>query len=193
MPHISLSVALATLLISSPIWAQPAQIADRVITPSAFLGIDLQGNFMADVPECLSRNDRPTTPCRVPTKRAGRFEIRGLPYLPITPGYKLFATLTNGAISQLILTGNSSSLNLVKEMLIDQLGNPVTSTTHWIKLKSGASFEAETFKWNTQGVAVDFGRNLNDLSRYSVIFSTTTVSNEISGSETTPMMKEDSL
>jgi hypothetical protein len=193
MPYVSPSVVLATLLASAPVWAQSTQLADREITPGAFLGVDLHGNFMTEVPECASQDDRPSKPCRIATKKDGRFEVRGLPYLPITPGYKLFATMTDGSVSQLVLTGNSSSLNLVKEMLTDELGKPAASSTHWVKLKSGASFEAETYKWDVQGIAVDFGRDLSDLGRYSVTFSTSVVSSGIRNNEATPVIEGASL
>lgn len=193
MPSIFPSVAVAALFASAPVWAQSTQLADRVMTPSAFLGVDLQGDFMTEVPECVAGDLRPSEPCRVATEKAGRFEVRGLPYLPISPGYKLFATVDGGAVSQLVLTGNANNLYLVKEMLTDKLGQPATSGTHWVKLKSGASYEAEAYKWNTQGIAVDFGRDLSDLGRYSVTFSTSSFDNEIGQNRAIPLVDAPSL
>ncbi|WP_448197319.1 hypothetical protein [Pseudomonas putida] len=193
MPSIAPLVALAALFASAPAWAQSTQVTDRVITPSAFLGIDLQGDFMREVPECATGDERPDEPCRVATEKAGRFEVRGLPYLPISPGYKLFATVVQGAVSQLVLTGNASNLYLVKEMLTDKLGKPATSGTQWVQLKSGASYEAEAYKWNTHGVAIDFGRDLTDLGRYSVTFSTSIVGTEIGQSDIIPVTSTPNL
>ncbi len=193
MPSIFPSVAVAALFASAPVWAQSTQLADRVMTPSAFLGVDLQGDFMTEVPECVAGDLRPSEPCRVATEKAGRFEVRGLPYLPISPGYKLFATVDGGAVSQFVLTGNANNLYLVKEMLTDKLGQPATSGTHWVKLKSGASYEAEVYKWNTQGIAVDFGRDLSDLGRYSVTFSTSSFDNEIGQNRAIPVIDAPSL
>jgi len=193
MPSIFPSVAVAALFASAPVWAQSTQLADRVMTPSAFLGVDLQGDFMTEVPECAAGDLRPSEPCRVATEKAGQFEVRGLPYLPISPGYKLFATVDGGAVSQLVLTGNANNLYLVKEMLTDKLGQPATSGTHWVKLKSGASYEADVYKWNSEGVAVDFGRDLSDLGRYSVTFSTSIVGTEVGNFVTTPAADSPSL
>ncbi|SPO53953.1 conserved exported protein of unknown function [Pseudomonas sp. JV551A1] len=193
MPSIFPSVAVAALFASAPVWAQSTQLADRVMTPSAFLGVDLQGDFMTQVPECAAGDLRPSEPCRVATEKAGRFEVRGLPYLPISPGYKLFATVDGGAVSQLVLTGNANNLYLVKEMLTDKLGQPATSGTHWVKLKSGASYEAEVYKWNSEGVAVDFGRDLSDLGRYSVTFSTSMVGTDMGQLEELPPTDRPSL
>jgi len=193
MPSIFPSVAVAALFASAPVWAQSTQLADRVMTPSAFLGVDLQGDFMTQVPECAAGDLRPSEPCRVATEKAGRFEVRGLPYLPISPGYKLFATVDGGAVSQLVLTGNANNLYLVKEMLTDKLGQPATSGTHWVKLKSGASYEAEVYRWNSEGVAVDFGRDLSDLGRYSVTFSTSIVGGDVGQLETLPGAESPSL
>lgn len=179
MPNISQSVVLAAALASAPVWAQSTQVADRVIAPSAFLGVDLQGNFMAEVPECAAEDERPDEPCRVATNKAGEFEVRGLPYLPISPGYKLFATVNDGTVIQLVLTGNASNLYLVKEMLTEKLGKPATSATQWLKLKSGASYEADVYKWSTEGGAVDFARNPEDLGRYSVTFSSSSIGTEV--------------
>lgn len=193
MPSIFPSVAVAALFASAPVWAQSTQLADRVMTPSAFLGVDLQGDFMTEVPECAAGDLRPSEPCRVATEKAGRFEVRGLPYLPISPGYKLFATVDGGAVSQLVLTGNANNLYLVKEMLTDKLGQPATSGTHWVKLKSGASYEAEVYKWNSEGVAVDFGRDLSDLGRYSVTFSTSMVGTDMGKFESSSVKDSSSL
>jgi hypothetical protein len=193
MSPISSAVVFSALFASAPVWAQSSQLADRVITPSAFLGVDLQGDFMTEVPECAAGNERAGEPCRVATKKADRFEIRGLPYLPISPGYKLFATVADGAVNQLVLTGNANNLYLVKEMLTDKLGKPATSGTHWVKLKSGASYEAEAYKWNTKGVAVDFGRDLSDLGRYSVTFSTSIVGADVGQNEVVPVADTPSL
>ncbi|MNH29370.1 hypothetical protein D3C79_895970 [compost metagenome] len=91
------------------------------------------------------------------------------------------------------MTGNANNLYLVKEMLTDKLGQPATSGTHWVKLKSGASYEAEAYKWNTQGIAVDFGRDLSDLGRYSVTFSTSSFDNEIGQNRAIPLVDAPSL
>ncbi|CAI3797097.1 hypothetical protein GLGCALEP_01716 [Pseudomonas sp. MM221] len=193
MPTLTQSVALAALFVSAPGWAQSTQMVDRVMTPSAFLGVDLRGDFMTEVPECAAGDASPSEPCRVATRKAGRFEVRGLPYLPISPGYKLFATVDDGAVSQLVLTGNANNLYLVKEMLTDKLGRPATSATHWVKLKSGASYEAEISKWNTQGFAIDFGRDLSDLGRYSVTFSTSMAGTDVGQFNTEPVTGSPSL
>lgn len=193
MPSISSAVVFAALLASAPVWAQSSLLAERVITPSTFLGVELQGDFMTEVPECAPEDENPAEACRVATKKAGQFEVRGLPYLPISPGYKLFATVNDGSVIRLVLTGKASNLYLVKEMLTEKLGKPVSSRPQWVRLKSGASYEAETFKWNTQGVAVDFGRNDNDLGQYSVIFSSSGVGDMTAQGEVTPAVDGSSL
>lgn len=177
------SVAVAALFASTPVWAQSTPLAHRVVAPSAFLGVDLQGDFLTEVPECATGEVRPTEPCRVATKKAGRFEVRGLPYLPISPGYRLFATVDDGAVSQLVLTGNANNLYLVKEMLTDKLGKPTTNGTQWVRLKSGASYEAEVYEWNVQGMVVGFGRETDDLGRYSVIVSTSALGADMNHSD----------
>ncbi len=192
MPSVFPSVAVAALFASAPVWAQSTQLADRVVTPSAFLGVDLQGDFLTEVPECAAEDERPSEPCRVATQKPGQFEVRGLPYLPISPGYKLFATVDDGAVSQLVLTGSANNLYLVKEMLTDKFGQPATSGTHWVKLKSGASYEAEVYKWNAEGMAVDFGRDLSDLGRYSVTFSTL-VGTDVGQLDTVPVIESPNL
>ncbi|MGS7251601.1 hypothetical protein HG549_06965 [Pseudomonas sp. SK] len=184
MPSVFPSVAVAALFASAPVWAQSTQLADQ-IAPSAFLGVDLRGNFLADVPACVLGNGTPSEPCRIETDEPGRFEVLGLPYLPISPGYKLFATVASGSVSQLMLTGNASKLYLVKEMLTEELGKPATSSTRWVKLKSGASYETETFEWNTQEFSVNFKQDLDDFSRYFVTFSPLIVGAEVGRNETT--------
>lgn len=189
MPYISQSVVLAAVFASAPVWAQSTQVADRVIAPSTFLGVDLRGNFIAEVPECAAEDERPDEPCRVATNKADEFEVRGLPYLPISPGYKVFATVNDGTAIQLVLTGNASNLYLVKEMLTEKLGKPDTSSTRWLKLKSGASYEADAYTWNTEGGVVDFARDPRDLGRYSVIFSNSSIGTQVGQNQATPLSK----
>ena len=193
MPSVFPSVAVAALFASAPVWAQSTQLADRVVTPSAFLGVDLQGDFLTEVPECAEGDVRPAEPCRVATEKAGRFEVRGLPYLPISPGYKLFATVDGGAVRQLVLTGNANNLYLVKEMLTDKLGQPETSGTRWVRLTSGASYETEAYKWSIPGVAVDFARDPVDLGRYSVTFSTSAIGRDVGQLDAAPLTESPSL
>ncbi|GLR38166.1 hypothetical protein ACU5P1_18915 [Pseudomonas plecoglossicida] len=193
MPSMIRSVVIAALFAPLPIWAQSTQLADQVITPSAFLGVELQGNFMAEVPECAAAENYPSEPCRIATTKLGTYEIRGLPYLPIPQNYKLFATVTDQTVSQLVLTGNASNLYLVKEMLTDKLGEPATSASHWVKLNSGACYETEAYKWITQGVSVNFGRNLSDLGRYSITFSSSIIDTNLGQNGITPPSESPTL
>lgn len=167
------AIVLSVLFASGPVWAQSIQAQERPTALSSIFGIDLH-NFLSNVPECAPVDTLQTEPCRVATPEADRFEVRGLPYLPISPGYKVYVKLRHGDVIQWVLTGNASNLHLVKEMLTDEYGKPVTSN-HWIKLKSGASYESEAFSWSIQGTSINFGREINDLGRYSVVFSTKTV------------------
>lgn len=165
-----LSLALATLVCATATFAQSAhQPWDN--EPSEFLGVPFHGDFKAQVPECPDSNARQPTLCRTSTTDPDRYEIHGLPYLPINSGYQLFAALKDGAISQLMLTGNSSSLELVDDFLTDTLGQPGSSLSRRIQLSSGASYEMKTISWEGERVAVHFQRNENDLSRYTVTFT----------------------
>lgn len=185
MPSIFPSVAVAALFASTPVWAQSTPLAHRVVAPSAFLGVDLQGDFLTEVPECTATNQLPTELCRIATEESGRFEILGLPYLPISPGYKLFAELAEGVVSTWELIGNTSNLYLVKDLLTDKFGKPAATFTEMIRLQSGATYSTETFHWNTQGVAINFARDLSDLSRYSVTISTSPLGTDIGTTEST--------
>lgn len=168
----SLSLALATLVCATGTFAQSAhQPQTWDDEPSEFLGVPFQGDFKAQVPECPDSSPRQPTLCRTSTTDPDRYEIHGLPYLPISSGYQLFAALKGGAISQLMLTGNSSSLELVDDFLTDTLGRPGSSLSRRIQLSSGASYEMKTISWEGKRVAVHFQRNESDLSRYTVTFT----------------------
>ncbi len=172
MRILPLSLALATLVSATGTFAQPThQSQSWEDEPSEFLGVPFQGDFKTQVPECADSNPRQLTLCRTGTTDPDRYEIHGLPYLPISSGYQLFAALKDGAISQLMLTGNSSSLELVDDFLTDTLGQPGSSLSRRIQLSSGASYEMKTISWEGKRVAVHFQRNENDLSRYTVTFT----------------------
>jgi hypothetical protein len=186
------SVALAALFVSAPVWAQTTQLTERELTPSTFLGLDLQGDFLANIPMCTA-DDYPDRPCRVATQEVNRFEVRGLPYLPISPGYKLFATVDNMNINQLVLTGNANNLYLVKELLTERFGKPTASNTKWVKLKSGATYKAEALNWSVRGVAIDFTRDLVDLNHYSVTFSPAALEADVDQNDLTSINKTPNL
>ena len=113
MRIIPLSLALATLVAAPGAFAQSSPQAQSWDNePSGFLGVPFQGDFKAQVAECPDNSPRQSTLCRTSTSDPERYEIHGLPYIPINSGYQLFAALKNGAISQLMLTGNASSLEL---------------------------------------------------------------------------------
>ncbi|WP_155738229.1 hypothetical protein [Pseudomonas putida] len=172
MRTLSLSLTLATLITTPVAFAQGArqhQIWEK--EPSEFLGVPLHGNFKAQVPECPESAARQDTPCRINTSEPDRYEVHGLPYIPISSGYQLFASTKDGKISQLMLTGRASSLALVDDFLTDTLGQPGSSLSRRIQLSSGATYEIKTITWEGKQVAVRFQRNESDLSRYAVIFT----------------------
>ncbi|GJB81328.1 MULTISPECIES: hypothetical protein [Pseudomonas] len=172
MRIIPLSLALATLVAAPGAFAQSSPQAQSWDNePSGFLGVPFQGDFKAQVAECPDSSPRQSTLCRTSTSDPERYEIHGLPYIPINSGYQLFAALKNGAISQLMLTGNASSLELVDDFLTDTLGQPSSSLSRRIQLSSGASYEMKTISWEGKRVAVHFQRNESDLSRYTVTFT----------------------
>lgn len=178
MTYIAPLVALAALFASVPVWAQ-SETTGKEITPSAFLGVDLRGDFLTQTAECPADTPPPNEPCRVATGEADRFEVRGLPYLPISPGYKLHAIVTGRSISKLLLTGSTSNFYLVKELLLDQLGEPASTRTNRVQLTSGASYETEVYRWSANGVTVDFAKDIDNLSHYTVIFTAPTDGAEI--------------
>lgn len=164
-------VACASLLAAASACAASGAIAPSPVwtqEPSNFLGIDLQGDFLQQVEECPAGIANPQTLCRVPTVDPASYEVRGLPYLPISPGYSLVANLENGKVSKLIFSGNANSLHLVSEMLTDRFGEPANQQSRWIKMSSGASFLTEVLQWKGERVNMDFQRQQDDLSRYAV-------------------------
>ncbi|QQZ34547.1 hypothetical protein [Pseudomonas sp. SK2] len=170
-----LVLAAFASLFNTAAWAQsgtsePAPAWPK--EPSAFLGIDIEGNFMEQVPTCPALPASPASLCRVATATADRFEVRGLPYLPISPGYELVVVAPNGKIKELVFSGNANSLYLVSEMLTEDFGEPGERTNRWVKLSSGASYQTEVYKWQGQKVGMRFQRQENDLGRYAVTVST---------------------
>jgi hypothetical protein len=183
-PFIILAVC-ASLLSAAPAWAQTEQNARSsswLKEPRDFLGIDLHSDFTAQVPPCPDESNRSKTLCRFATSSPDRFEIRGLPYLPISPGYELVAIASHGKLTELVLSGSANSLHLVTDMLTDKFGEPGVVTSRWIKMSSGASFQAEVLKWEGEKVVMKFQREESDLSRYAVtvsVYSDTTETLEI--------------
>ncbi len=155
-----------------PLWAGAQQNTPAWdLEPTSFLGINLQGDFLKQVAPCPVDIARPDKPCRVATADPNRFEVRGLPYLPISPGYELVATLADEQVQELVFSGNANSLNLVTDLLTEQFGQPTKLDSHWIKMASGASYLAEVLSWQGEKVSINFQRQEKDLGKYAVTFS----------------------
>ncbi|MFP5426822.1 MAG: hypothetical protein ACLGJA_13345 [Gammaproteobacteria bacterium] len=172
-PLLSLAARMS-LCVALPAWAAFAaaeSVTPWTQEPTAFLGIDLQGNFLEQIEECPSDSVRPTTLCRVASALPNQFEVRGLPYLPISPGYSLIASISDGKVNELVFSGNANSLYLVTEMLTDRFGEPGVQQSHWIKMSSGASYLSEVMSWKGENVAINFQRQESDLGRYAVTIS----------------------
>ncbi|QCI13292.1 hypothetical protein E6B08_18815 [Pseudomonas putida] len=167
MKPLSLLVISAQLLIVSAAWADENR-STWSQEPTAFLGVDLQGDFVQQVPECAADGSKPEGLCRVATANPDSFEVRGLPYLPISPGYTLVANLKDGQLNQLVFSGNANSLYLVTDMLTQRFGEPGDQHMQWIKMKSGASYQTEVMAWQGEKVAVNFQRMETDLGKYAV-------------------------
>jgi len=146
--------------------------------PTEFLGIDLHSDFNKQIPLCADNSSRPKTLCRLATSSPDRFEIRGLPYLPISPGYGMVAVAPHGKLTELVLSGSANSLHLVGDMLTDKFGEPGVVTSRWIKMSSGASFQSEVLKWEGEKVVMKFQRDEGNLSRYAVTVSVFTDATE---------------
>ncbi|BBR53859.1 MULTISPECIES: hypothetical protein [Pseudomonas] len=137
---------------------------------SDFLGISFKNEFLKETPTCVDE-EKADHLCRVPTSDPQKFEIRGLPYLPIHPGYSLIATVDDGKISQFTLSGKAVSLELVEIMLRHQFGEPSTTQDTWEKTGLGPSFNNRMMTWSGNGIEVDFHRLKEDFGRYSVTVS----------------------
>ncbi|MFV3380258.1 MULTISPECIES: hypothetical protein [Pseudomonas] len=169
LPLLTVSAGLLAML---PLWAGAQQNTPAWdLEPTSFLGINLQGDFLKQVAPCPADIARPDKPCRVATTDPNRFEVRGLPYLPISPGYELVATLADGQVQELVFSGNANSLNLVTDLLTEQFGQPTKLDSHWIKMASGASYLAEVLSWQGEKVSINFQRQEKDLGKYAVTFS----------------------
>ncbi|MBK5003336.1 hypothetical protein IAE37_005612 [Pseudomonas sp. S31] len=167
MKPLSIFVISAQLLVVGAAWADENR-GSWSQEPTAFLGVDLQGDFVQQVAECPADGSKPETLCRIATAIPDSFEVRGLPYLPISPGYKLVANLKDGQLNELVFSGNANSLYLVTDMLTQRFGEPSDQHMQWIKMKSGASYQTEVMSWQGEKVAVNFQRMESDLGKYAV-------------------------
>lgn len=162
--------AIAGLLAALAITPTIASAADHKET-RGFLGIPLNSDIASTVPECEASNKRPVALCRVSTDNPNVFEVRGLPYLPITPGYKAFVTTVDGVANQILLTGTTSSFYLVRDMLSGNFGYEFNKTVKVVRLDTGANYEIEDLQWSTDDMTVDLNRDPVDLSKYTIKIS----------------------
>lgn len=161
---------IAGLLAALAIAPTTASAADAKET-MGFLGIPLNSDIASTIPECEASSKHPANLCRASTNNPNVYEVRGLPYLPISPGYKAFVTTVEGLASQILLTGNTNSFYLVKDMLVSNFGYEFTRTNKIVVLNTGANYEIEDLQWSTDDVMIDFNRDPVDLSKYTIKLS----------------------
>lgn len=146
--------------------------------PTAFMGVDLQGDFLREVEECLPDATPSEKLCRVATDTADQFLIRGTHSRRVLLGYQLIAQLSNGRIDKLVFSGPSSSSALVAEMLRTDYGPPSHSRTNLVRTKSGTTFDNEVLQWRGERLSIESQRNDENLGTYNVMLTNMPVSTD---------------
>ncbi|HWD33208.1 MAG TPA: hypothetical protein VG536_16615 [Pseudomonas sp.] len=169
----ALKLVMAGILLPSP--ALATDTSQPIITwaqePTSFMGVDLHGDFLKEVEECLPDATQSEKLCRVATGTADQFLIRGTNSRRVLLGYQLVVQLSNGRIDKLVFSGPSSSSALVAEMLRTDYGPPSHSKTNLVRTKSGATFDNEVLLWRGEKLSIESQRNNEDLGTYNVMLT----------------------
>ncbi|TYO83313.1 hypothetical protein DQ397_001115 [Pseudomonas sp. CK-NBRI-02] len=138
---------------------------------SDFLGISFDKDFLKEIPVCNDDNNPPEL-CRVSTSDPKKFEIRGLPYLPVSPGYKATVTTdNNNKPINLILSGKTQNFKNVRLMADIYFGDPTEVIENWSWKSESGSFNNEAYRWKTASTVIDLHRSEEDLSTYLINIS----------------------
>lgn len=145
--------------------------------PKLFMGVDFQGDFLKNVPECSADVSASKLPCRVATETPAKYLVQGAKSRRVLLGYQTTVYLSGSKIEKLEFSGPSSSSALVAEMLRTDYGSPTASKINLVRMKSGAYFDNEALRWQGESLSISAQRNDEDLGTYSVMFTTTPISN----------------
>lgn len=156
------SLSFAGLFIfSSPSGAEPGP---------TFMGISLEYDFLVSVPACSS-DINPRTLCRMEPAVDGQYQITGYQPLANLPGSTMTVRVNGGKVTEIAVTGKASGIQLVKESLSYEYGNPTELKSQLLTLPNRASFLAEVVSWRKPTYKIELQRIDSDLSAYSAKLS----------------------
>lgn len=158
---ISAAIGITAFLSNEP---QPEKSSD-------FLGISFDKDFLKEIPICI--DDKSSSDlCRAPTSEPQKFELRGLPYLPISPGYKAIVTLDNSNNPiKLLLSGKTQNFKNIHLMAERYFGEPTEIVDNWSWTSETGSFNNATYHWKTESTVIDLHRSEDDHSTYLINIS----------------------
>lgn len=170
MDRVQKSIAISGLIAAALGITAYVSIDSQPEESSDFLGISFEKDFLKDVPICIDDNLTPEL-CRVSTADPQKFEVRGLPYLPITPGYRVFVTLENNKPINLVLSGKTSDFRMIHSMSERYFGEPTEIIDNWSWKNTSGSFNNISYHWKSESTGIVLLRNEEDLSTYSINIS----------------------
>lgn len=170
MERVQKSIAITGLIAAALGIALYSSTDSKPERSSEFLGISFEKDILKEIPICADEQD-PDQLCLVSTSNQNKFEIRGLPYLPITPGYKVFATLEEDQLAELVLSGKTENYNMVRSMAEAYLGEPTEEIENWLTNSRRGAYLHVTSLWKTESKIINLQREKDDLGKYSMSIS----------------------
>lgn len=159
------STAFAAKKIQKPaVWSQE---------PTSFMGINLAGDIIYDIPECpkLEPGQDPQALCRDKSYTANYYGFKGLPKIGLSYYYSLSAMLFDRKVQHLYLSGNTRDFDKVKELFVTKYGEPTTSVVQEVKTKAGASFGNDVLAWKGPRVTITLSRYSDDINTFGASIS----------------------
>lgn len=138
--------------------------------PSTFIGIDLESDFLTELPECNAdpASSEPQKLCRVSTPTENSYRVEGAPYLGFGGRYDIEVKLLGPKVSSIRISGDSEDMGRVTQYLTKNYDEPTTIEAAQFTTASGAWFTTEVLRWDGSKLSVELKRKEDDFGVYQV-------------------------
>ncbi|CAK9889232.1 hypothetical protein [Pseudomonas fluorescens] len=136
-----------------------------VLEPENFLGIQLNGEPLHDLPECGAES---LGLCFERTSKPNQYKILGGQHPCLKGNYAVEATFVGSKLEKLNVLGSAEGLNQLSDLLVAKYGEPSSRELIRLETKTGYSFVSEVMNWSGNAFSMTLRRTDNDTSAYSL-------------------------
>ncbi|MCP3750805.1 hypothetical protein [Pseudomonas sp. SBB6] len=166
-----MAAAAGLLVVSTAIAGNETEAPKSwVFEPSTFIGINLGGDFLTELPECSadSETTEPRKLCRISTPIENSYRVDGIPYLGFGGRCDVEVRLLGAKVASIRLSGDSEDISRVTQYLRKNYDEPTSIESSQSTTASGAWFTTEVLRWDGSSTSIELRRKEDDFGVYQV-------------------------